>query len=57
MIIEWPKPLYTLQERREEQLIGVLEITEQAIMDILGEQLSEEQAIELFMVLDEVISE
>ena len=54
MIIEWPKPLYTLQERREEQLIGVLEITEQAIMDILGTELSQEQAIELYMILDEV---
>ena len=54
MIIEWPKPLYTLQERREEQLVSVLEITEQAIRDILGAELSEEQAIELFMALDDV---
>lgn len=57
MIIEFPKPLFTLAERKHQQMCDLLEFNAEKFFECTGIELTEDQLEQLAWCYDDILTE
>lgn len=57
MVIDFPKPLFTIAQRRENNLYHLLELNALEFYDKIGVELSEDQLEQLAYCLEDILEE